>query len=489
MKVLWILLLAAAPVATLTVRGLAGPDADGAGTAGVSAAADAKAAAETAERGRARAKTEKAIAAGLLEVDLLSPTDPADLKSLPPQSGLEPLRRSWPQWTAARALADEFLALAAAKPAPAAGDLQAVRRRWEELQEKLQSSHLAGSSALVALADQRARDLKQQIARLEAQSEAAAAATGAKTAFAANQFDQCRIRSDQWLSRYSGTAEASLVAEIKALRNRAEFQVEAERLRERVKGSATPADREAVVAAFLQRFSQSETLTDVEQRMLANCRRYLANLRAAAAEGEQIRAAHEALGRASAGLPGGFGQRVAQAAEIIQKYPSDPVKAALRENVAKWIEESLPAKQLDEHPAMQEAQAKDGRILRGFFRAVSGPGGTAGFKRYDTWEEFQNPTADVGTWRSEDFASPPAATLSQRAIRQYNDRRARLLARAGERQAWQEFAAACRQLETQLSQYRDKLGAGQATVAFRQEAEFAEEVLSGSAMADLKKIW
>ena len=165
--------------------------------------------------------------------------------------------------------------------------------------------------------------------------------------------------------------------------------------------------------------------------MLANCRRYLANLRAAAAAG---RTDPRRCARPSAGprprLPGGFGQRVAQAAEILQKYPSDPVKAALRENVANWLEESLPAKQLDERPELQEAQTKDGRILRGFFRAVSGPGGTAGFKRYDTWEEFQNPTADVGTWRSEDFASPPAATLPQRAVRQYNDQRTRLLARA-----------------------------------------------------------
>jgi hypothetical protein len=489
MKVFWILLLAAVPVAAMTVRGLTGPDAADVPASGVSATADVKAAAATAEKGRARARTEKAAAAALVDVDLLSPAGPADLEHLAPQSGLEPLRRSWPRWTAARALADEFMDLASAKPGSQAGDLQAARRRWEELQDKLQTSHLPGSSSLAALADQRARDLKRQIARLEAQSEAAAAATGAKTAFAANQFDVCRTRSEQWLSRYSGTADASLVEEIKTLRNRAEFQAEAELLRERVKGAATPADREAAAAAFLQRFSQSGSLADSDERMLANCRRYLARLRAEAAESEKLRAAQEAIGRASAALPGGFGQRVAQAAEILQKYPSDPVKAALRENVTRWLEESLPAKPLDEHPETREAETKDGRILRGFFREVTGPGGTAGFKRYDTWEEFQSPTADVGTWRSEDFASPPAATLPQQAVRRYNDQRARLLAQAGQRQAWQEFASACRKLEAQLSQYRSKPGASQQTVTFRQEAEFAEQVLAGNTLADLKKIW
>jgi hypothetical protein len=489
MKAFLILLLAALPVAALTFRGLAGSDPVGLEAAALSNAADPKAAAATAEKGRVRARTEKGIADGLFEADFLWPTELAELESLPPQSALEPLRNSWRRWKAARALVDELLALPMPKPPADAETLQAARRRWEQFQEKLQAAKSAASSPLATLADQRLRALEQQIARLEAQAEAAAAAAGAKTAFATSQFDQCRIRSDQWLSKYSGAADASLVEEIKTLRRRAEFQSEAERLRARVKAAATPAEHEAAVAAFLERFPQSELLPEAERVMLANCRRHLAKLRAEAAGREQLAAAQQAVRRASASLPTGFGQRLAQAAEILQKYPSEPVKAALRENVIKWLETSLPAKHLDEHPAMQEAETKEGRIVRGFFRPVSGPDGLAGFKRYDTWQEFQNPSADVGTWRSDHFASPPAPTLAERIVRRYNDQRVTLLAQADRREAWEQFAALCRQLETEWARYRGKPGADQQPLTFRQERELAEQVLSGTTLADLKKIW
>ena len=427
------------------------------------------------------------MAAGLLRTNLFAATSLSGIAQIPADSVLRPLQNTWPRWQTARALAEEFLGLETMPPVGDANALRTTRQRWEAYQDKIAAAKLEASSAVAPLVDERSRRLKQQAMEADARAEADAAADEIKSEFSAGQLDACRTHATAWLAKH-GAADLSLASDVKSLARRAEFQSEAQQLRARVK-TATPGQREAALAAFLDHFGQGELLGDGELAMLANCRRHVAKLRAEAAAGEHLRAAEESIARVSAPLPAGFGERLTQAAAILEKYPEESVKALLRRNVATWLEESLPVKRSEEHPTLQEAETKDGRILRGFFREVQEGEATTGYKRYDTWQEYQNPTADVGAWPIAALVSPPAAALPSRLLRRYNDQRARLLAEPDRRERWEEFSAACRQLEAATSRYRDKPGAATEGLSFRGESEFADRVLSGTTLTKLKNIW
>jgi hypothetical protein len=487
MKAAWILALTAAPLATLTIRGWLDASPTGTLTA-TTAAVDTKPAAAIAEKKPAWIQAQKGVAAALVDVDPLAPTTIAGLDSLPPDSPLGSLRRTWPVWNTARNLAGEFLGLAGAEPQGSLDNLQNVKRQWEDFRQKLEAAKLPASSVLSALVEQRIGRLGQQIARLEAQAEAMAAAEAVKGAFAAGRYDDCLTRSREWITKYAGTSPSSLVEQIKTLGLRAEFQSERQRSRARLKAAVTRGEREAVLVAFLDRFSSPDLLEDSDRAVLVQCRRYLEALRAESAAQERLRAANEAIRVGMADLPSRFDKRVALAARILEKHPEASVKAALRGRVQGWLEESLPEKTLEEPPDLREAETKDGRILRGYFREVSGPGGDVGYKRYDTLAERENPTADVGTWSGRDLTSSPGPSVARRLVERYRDARVRLVERPERTESWESFAASCDRLQAELDAYRAKPGSGETSLGFRQEAQFAGQLLSGSALNGLKAI-
>jgi len=486
MKAPWLVLLTAVPLAALVARDVfdAGPADRGAALAG---AASASPAAALAGKIRAAAKADNRVAVAVLETDSTPAASLPGLDALSDESPLAPLRRSWPPWSSAQATAREILALAPEQSPSDAARAQAAKHQWEALREKLQSAKLPQSAPLVALADRRIEDLAQQLARLEALSQAIGAAGPVKGAFAAGEFELCITRSRQWLAQYAGTADASLVEEVKSLGRRAEFYVEAERLRGELKTAGALPRQEAAVVAFLDRFPSATPLAEPEQAMLANCRSFLENLRAARAVEERARAAEEAVRRLLASPPPEFEERVARAAEIAESHPEPAVKTALRSGLARWLEEALPEKRFQEHLGLQEAQTKDGRLLRGFFREISLPDGSKGYKRYESFEEYQSPTADVGTWWSRDMAAPPAAALPRRLVDRYHAARKSLLEQPGDRRQWEALSALCAELESEWNTYRSKPGASQERLSFEAEATLARKVLSTTLLRDLNR--
>ena len=486
MKAAWILALTAAPLATLTIRGWL--DATPADTLAPPAAVDTKPAAAIVEKKPAWIQAQKGVAAALVNADPLAPATISGLNSLPPDSPLGSLPRTWPVWNTARNLAGEFLGLAAAEPQGSLDDLKNVKRQWEEFRQKLETARLPASSALSALIEQRIGRLGQQIARLEEQAEAMAAAEAVKRAFAAGRYDDCLTRSREWITKYAGTSPSSLAEQIKTMGLRAEFQSERQRSRARLKAAATPGEREALLVAFMDRFSSPDLLENSDRAVLAQCRRYLEALRAEAAAQERLRAANEAIRVGMADLPARFDERVARAAQILEKHPEASVKAALRGRVQGWLGEFLPEKSVDEPPELREAETKDGRILRGYFREASGPGGDLGYKRYDTLAQRERPTADVGTWSGRDLASSPGPSVAQRLVERYRDARVRLLERPERTESWESFAASCDRLQAELDAHRAKPGSDETSLGFRQEAQFARQLLSGSVLNGLKVI-
>jgi hypothetical protein len=419
----------------------------------------------------------------------MAPAGLPGLEALRPDSPLGPLRRTWPTWTEARGLADALVGLPTAENKKDLDGARSAKKQWEGFQQNLQSANLPASSALAALVERRLSALTHEIARLQGEAEAAAAAEAVQSAFAAGKYEECLAGSRAWLAKHSGFADVSLTGQIKALGYRAEFQAQREQSRARLKAAASPAEREALLAAFLDRFSGAGPLVESERAVLARCRERLQTLRAEAAADADLRAADEALRTMVADPPAGFDERVARAARIAEKHPTEAVKSALRGRVASWLNEFLPEKQLEEPPELREAETKDGRILRGYFREISGPEGTVGYKRYDTLAQRQNPTADVGTWRADALASAPGTPLPQRLVQRYREARGKLFEQPDRRESWEAFAALCERLQSQCDEYRAKPDAGQEPIGFRVEAAFARRLLAGSALRDFQTIW
>jgi len=489
MKTLWILVLGAVPVATLTVRGfLESSPVDAPGTA-FAESADTASAAALAEKAAATVTSQKPVGEALRAVDAMAPAEVASLETLPPESPLGPLRRSWPAWTAARTVVEQFLALLDSDGGEGLDRLKAVRQSWEEFQRKLEAAKLPGSSALAAMVRERLGVLQQRIARLEAQAEAAESAGLVASAFNARQYDQCLMRSRQWLASHSGTTEAALAEPVKSLGYRAEFHAECERSSARMKTAASPDEKETLLVAFLDRYSQPGPLDDSERAIVEQCRTHLAALRAESAVRAKRRAEEEAIRVGLSDLPAGFDQRVARAARIVEEHPSESVRAALRAGVAAWLGEFLPEKSIQGDPELQEVRTKEGRFLRGFFREVTDSGGVAGYKRYDTLTQRQNPTVGVGTWPSADLESAPGPPLAQRLVERYHAGRARLLEKPDRRELWEGFAAFCERLQSQWEEYLATPGAGDEPLGFRTEVAFARQVLAGSALRDLQIVW
>jgi hypothetical protein len=154
--------------------------------------------------------------------------------------------------------------------------------------------------------------------------------------------------------------------------------------------------------------------------------------------------------------------------------------------VAGWVAEEIRPKQTAEPPLVEEAETKDGALVRGYFRRVTGADGSPGYKRYATHEDLLRPKADVGTHPARDFLRPPGPSVLCSELDRYHAARQRLLEHPRRRRSWVELAALCDALQKELEQYRRKPGAAQEPLRFDREAEFARRVLSGSGWQEVE---
>lgn len=159
------------------------------------------------------------------------------------------------------------------------------------------------------------------------------------------------------------------------------------------------------------------------------------------------------------------------------KYPTDVVEDVLRKTTQEWLSERIREKKSGEPPGLEEViqknQASDElRIYRGYFKQVP-----QGYKRYRTAEERDNPTSDVGTIRASDIVRGPEAPTADHCVQAYNRYIEPLLSRPHDRSKWEKLVELCDELDQKLADYRQIPGHGEVDVSFKQEAEFARQLL------------
>jgi hypothetical protein len=479
MKPLWLLPLAAAPLAILTARESLDFGADVTETPPVVVKL----------QNQATLTTHREAVATLKQLDGWATHDLRGLGDQPPDSPLAPVGRSLAAWNAAKNQVEAFLHLAASQASRDVDALRALQTAWESFQRQLATAKLVGSEPMATFAVERSAKIRQEIERLNAESEALSAGVAARDAFSAGRYEDSLARARLWLSAHAPNAPAPLVEEIKALAARSEFHIQRERSRGRLKAAASAAEQEAVLVAFLERFMGEARLDSSERAVLNQCQRHLDKLRAEIAAAEQLRLARETVRKETENLPSRFEDRLARAAEIADRHPLAAVRTVLQDRVRQWIEEALPEKQWSEPPDVGEAETTDGRVLRGYFRKVATADGEVGYKRYDTAAQRDRPTVDVGTWLAKSLVSPPGPSVPKRLVQAYHDARKTLLDSPTRKASWEAFAAVCERLQAEYEAYRAKPGALETPLSFRPDGELARRVASSAALLHLQTIW
>ena len=449
----------------------------------------------------------------LAEVDLLCGETPAGIEDIPEQSTFKALKDTWPKWTAARQVVGEFLQLerlTAVAPDQVderpLEDLQSAREqldelkrsyetskeKYEGLKREYQDSPARALGQFLALVDRRIIDLDRRIDACQKRLEAAAILSDARAAFRPKEYGECVAFCDELLAHYSSVLAPSAAAKVSLLRSRAQFRDDSERLFAQLSETDAPAQREALLEQFLNKYNHRDSRTEQEQRVLdqraQEFRQVRAQLEAAAAS----RAAEELIQELHRNLPTAFDQRLRSTVEIVGTYPTNTVKMTLRGNAKQWLREFLPEKQVSEPSLLQEAETTKGEILRGYFKKVDAPDGSVfGYKRYRTIEDRTNPAFDVGTYPKEEFLVPPGESVPRRCVKAYDQARNRLLEEPSLRTAWVELANLCESLEAELRDYRKKKGASQADpdLSFDEEGRFVREFLAGSSWADMETLF
>ncbi len=445
--------------------------------------------AKLAEQARKLAADEKAAADRLAVADFLAGEALPSLRKVPADSDFHPAAETWPRWTTAREMVQAYLEVQRLTATTDAQRLREAVRQFEKLKETYKTSMVGAAPEYLKLIDGRIAELNQLIEQGTRLTEANARLTQAREKFKPGGYAACIALCDELTAKYAGVLPAADLEKVRILKTRARFWDDVQQLLAALKSADTLASQRLLLQEFLGKYNDRSGRTPNERTTLEQFDRQLADLEGKLGAAEKNQAAKQEIDEFNRSLPANFADRLHAAARIVANYPTDAVRGLMRTNLDRWLREVLPAKQVGQPSLIQEAQTTGGQIVRGFFKEVKGgDGGLVGYKRYATYQEYLDPVSQVGTYKKEDLAGPPAQTTAHRMAAQYDESRRRVLQQPGRRESWAALAELCETLEAQWRQYKKQPGASREELSFAQEARFARELLAGDLLQDLTTV-
>jgi hypothetical protein len=400
------------------------------------------------------------------------------LDALAADSHFQPLAGTWPPWVRLQQLAAETID---AEQLAAGGRVEDLQRGLERFQS-LAAAHAAapgpGEGPLVENFRRRAAELAAEIQRRKQRAEADRLVEQARQAFGEDrQYSLCIADCDQLLARYAAVLDADTLAKVKLLRRRAEFWDDVGKLDESLAASTAAPRRHELLHKFLKRYRKLPATTDNERAELEKRRGQLDAIQAEIAAGARSREGLERLEQFRRKLPPSTAQRIQGAAGIFARYPEEPLRGPLQGDVRGWLAQSLPEKRIAEPEMLRELQTRDGQIVRGYFKRVSGADGAlTGYKRYPSMEQLETPISEVGTFLKESLQHEPEPSLPRQCVTRYQAARAALLEQPARPAAWTQFAALCEEFDAGLRAYRARPGSSTEPLEFNAEAETARQL-------------
>lgn len=489
MKSLLVLLLGSLPLAILTAHSFLelrrASEAPAAYDRSFDPASDAAAVKEL----PSQVKAAKPLADELAGTDLLASESLSGLKNLQTGSSLDALKDSWNAWHNARQLVGRSASVPPPSETAGADQLQEQLRTLGQLKAEYEKARPPGSEAVVSLLDQRIEAIRRHLGRAATEREADSALAKARDEFQPTRYGRCAALCDQWLAQYSGL-DPAVTAKMRVLGDRAQFLNAYEQMRAQFRTADSLAGQQATIVNFLAKYSDRASPTPKERQLLEQCRGALAQLQSRLQANAISRQAADAIRELVAQPPPGIAERLQAAAQLRAKYPTEAVAQSLRTAARHWIAQLVPEKTLAEQSGLLEAETRQGQILRGFFRKTTGPDGSLiGYQYFANYQQYRDPTAQVGTYSKDDLLAAPGVSVPQQCLGQYRQHRDELLSQPGRRAAWESLAAACEQCDARLVEHRKKAGSSSPPLSFQAEARSARDVLSPPVWSHVEKIF
>jgi len=137
---------------------------------------------------------------------------------------------------------------------------------------------------------------------------------------------------------------------------------------------------------------------------------------------------------------------------------------------------------------IQEAILTGRKTVTGYFKPVEEEGKKVGYKIYDSYEDFQNPTGSKGTTPIADFLSEPGPSLESRCVKEYLQVREELLKSFENRIYWTRFLEKCEELQKELKDWESRTGL-KVSFSLKEQISIAKRTLQEENWNVIKQIF
>lgn len=364
-----------------------------------------------------------------------------------------------------------------------------------------------GSQKVIRLLELQEADFQERVTKAEKNAEAGHLLAEARNSFDLERYALCRDKCNTLLADYQDVLEDTVRLSVIRLKARSEVHAGTDQLGDLKLKSATPEERLEKLQGFLASLEEvgSEHLSEEEQQRLASIEKETRQLRLQITSEKSWDEIQRQVGELSQTTAGGIPELLKSAVAVCRQM--DELASSVKEDgeeslrqeqekevrtqyqriqsiVRKRILEGIPEKQSSVDTHLEEVVLQNGKLLRGFFRAVKKDGETVGYKCYPSRTEWENPTVSVGTYEISEFQGKPQLALENQCVAEYTKLRKGLLEHFSQRGAWVEFQNGCQKMEKKLKRYEEK-----SSLSFRKEISVAKIILEDEHWRGLNKIY
>lgn len=310
------------------------------------------------------------------------------------------------------------------------------------------------------------------------------------SAYARREYQEVRSIGNTLLVDYAGLLRPTEREHVELHRRRAIFREELANLDRRLHDTLQRDQQRGLLAAFIQRYSQVNDLTEEMREAIVERANRLQYVERMLAESKHTEAVDEILKGLRSRNDIGIGDTITEVAEAIRQHPGASPARLAESFCLDRIAAALLAKNAALPQGLEELEFKhsgDGqaRLTSGFIKRITTDAGEiTGYKIYDSLAAYNNPRAQVGVYPTDSVISGPSRPFPAVCADRYNTAREEFLQKIGRVKSSGEFATlireftdVCRNLVEELVEYQAKQG------AVASELSFSNDILVLSELA------
>ncbi|MDO4571413.1 MAG: hypothetical protein Q4D38_13595 [Planctomycetia bacterium] len=443
---------------------------------------------------------------GLIVTELILPASDAASEKVRSYGFLRGATAAFEKWNALSGYIFEYLDILQNFRSTDLDQVTWSMRKFREIREEFSSALPPGSVKSELEAQEKA--LEARIVKARRVGESTKILGESRNAYESKDYSICRDKCNVLLADYDDILDAVVRREVQRLKNMSEVFAGRDELGDIRLSQESPEAQLEKVQEIVDRYEgiDESELSDAEKTQLEESRALATDLRIKILEEQysgEIDIAISDFG-ARKNLP--LRELLSSAQDLIAKINAfqdllkdddisrkkreelDAQKKRVRTVFRRRMQEKIPEVKFTQSPLLQEAEMKDGSILRGFFRLVEQDGKVVGYKCYPTQKEYDNPTVSVGMRPSEDFKTPPSIPLEAGFCQKYAEAKKKLAAQMDTRGAWIDFHNSCKKMDDRLREHEKKTKQ-ETGISFRGAADVSRVILKDENWSKIQEIF